>query len=656
MKPRLIPSFTMAIVLTGLTFCPAETAGQVDKIDRVRPARDLETLGQGRGPQDPEQVEAFFDGLLAGQLEAYAIAGAAVAVVRDGKVLLAKGYGLADAEQRTPVSAEATLFRMASISKLFTWTAVMQLAEQDRLDLKRDVNFYLDTFRIPDTYSQPITLEHLMTHTAGFEDLVMGIGAKREADVLSLEKYLRTRLPQRIRPPGEVTAYSNYSTALAGYIVQRVAGQPFEEYVEEAILKPLGMGHSTFRQPPPDPLARDVSRGHIVQDGLFLPQDFEFVNGIAPAGALSSTVSDMARFMIAHLELGDYGGTRILGQQTARTMHERLFTNDPRLSSNAHGFWERQVNGLRIIGHGGDTWLFHSQLILIPEERTGLLVVYNTQTAASPARDELVQAFLDKFYPAPVDIPPKPRASARAALGRYAGWYGLTRNASSTLEKAMRLVLAIRVEATGQGTLATHWPAGLGSRQWREVEPGVFRRADGRDKLVFRTDSRGRVTYAFLDSLPLMAGVKLRGFQAPLWHGALAVFCLGLFLLTFSWPLGWLRRKICRIPAQGKPAPWPARWTAVLFSALALGFAACLAASTLGPEKFLLGLPLPLRIGLWLALGSIPLVVLSAFFAIAAWRGRHWTVCGRVFYSLVTMAGILYLIFLAYWHFIGIPG
>lgn len=170
------------------------------------------------------------------------------------------------------------------------------------------------------------------------------------------------------------------------------------------------------------------------------------------------------------------------------------------------------------------------------------------------------------------------------------------------------------------------------------------------------TDSRGGVTYAFLDSLPLMAGVKLGGFQAPLVQGALAVFCLGLFLLTLSWPLGWLRRKTCRVPARGKPAPWPARSAAVLFSALDLGFAACLAAAALSPEEFLLGLPSPLRIGLWLALASIPLVVLSVYLAIAAWRRRYWTICGRVFYSLVTMAGILYMIFLAYWHFIGIPG
>jgi CubicO group peptidase (beta-lactamase class C family) len=654
MIKRAFLSLAFSILFFCLALSPAGASRRAGERHSANhgpaPSRPVSTL------KDRAQLEAFFDGLVAGQLEAYHIAGAAVAVVQDGRVLLAKGYGLADARQRTPVSAEATLFRMASISKLFTWTAVMQLVEQGRLDLKRDVNSYLDTFRIPGTFAQPITLEHLMTHTAGFEDLVMGIGARRAENVLSLEKYLRERLPKRIRPPGMVTAYSNYGPALAGYIVQKVSGRPFEEYVEENILKPLGMDHSTFRQPPPGPLAAGISSGHIVRDGLLLAQSFEFVNGLTPAGALSSTASDMARFMIAHLELGAYGQARILRPETVRIMQERLFTNDRRLSGNAHGFWERQANGLRLIGHGGDTWLFHSQLILIPEERTGLLVVYNTQTAASPARDELVQAFLDKFYPVPAAIPPQPRPSERPSLRRYAGWYGLSRNSSSTLEKIMGLALAIRVSVTAQGTLLTRFPAGLGARQWVEVNPDVFRRADGRDTLIFGTDSRGRVTFAFLDSLPLMAGVKLRGFQTPPFHGAIAFFCLALFFFAFSWPLGWLRRKICGVPIRGKRAPWWGRWTVFLFSALDLGFAVSLVRAASRPEQFLLGLPSSLRIGLWLVLVSIPLVALSAFFAISAWRHKYWTACARVFYSLVTMAGLLYFVLLAYWHLIGMPG
>jgi len=649
MKRRRFHSLVFMMVLAGLTFgvVPTSLGGQA--------AQDPKSIHPGQGLENGAQVEAFFDGLLAGQLQAYSIAGAAVAVVREGKVLLAKGYGLADAAQRTPVRADTTLFRMASISKLFTWTSVMQLVEQGRLDLRRDVNSYLEAFRIPDTYPQPITLEHLMTHTAGFEDLVMGIGAFRAEDVLSLEKSLKTRMPRRVRPPGLVTAYSNYSTALAGYIVQRIVGRPFEEYVEEAIFKPLGMERSSFRQPPPGVLAEDVSRGHLVRDGLFLPQGFEFVNGIAPAGALSSTVTDMARFMIAHLEGGAYGGARILARETTAAMHSRLFSNAPGVNGNAHGFWERRSNGLRLIGHGGDTWFFHSQLILIPEERTGLLVVYNTQTAASPARDEVLQAFLDEFYPVPRAVPPEILASSPQSLKKYAGWYGLSRAASSNLEKAMGLMLTIRVSVTDKGILRVQWPAGLGSRLWVEVEPGVFQRADGRDKIVFRADDHGRVTYALLDSLPLMAGVRLRGLEVPYYHWALMGFCLLVFIAVFTWPLSWLIKRICRPSPMEKRVPWPAEASLFMASLLYLAFFVLLVMSLLKPEEFLLGIPAPLRVGLWLPLASIPFLAAALIFSVLSWLKKYWTTCGRLFYSLATLAGIAFLLDLAYWNALGFP-
>jgi len=649
MKQRCLSPFFLVMVLAGLTFWAARASGQGRSEGDSRPS------GRGRGLENPGKVEAFFDGLLAGQLQAYSVAGAAVSVVREGKVVLAKGYGLADGELRTPVRADTTLFRMASISKLFTWTAVMQQVEQGRLDLQRDINFYLKPFRIPDTFPRPITLENLMTHTAGFEDLVMGIGVLRSDDVLSLEEYIKTCLPRRVRPPGLVTAYSNYSTALAGYIVQKVVGRPFEEYIEEAIFKPLGMERSSFRQPPPGPLGRDVSPGHIFREGLFLPQGFEFINGLAPAGALSSTVADMARFMIAHLEGGAYGHARVLGQETTRTMHQRLFANDPRVNGNAHGFWERGANGLRLIGHGGDTWYFHSQLVLIPEERTGLLVVYNTQTAASPARDELVQAFLDEFYPVPRPAPPQSRPSNPGSLKKYVGWYGLSRAASSTLEKALGLLLVIQVSATKQGMLRVHWPVGLGSRLWVEVEPGVFRRADGRDKLVFRENGRGGVTYAFLDSLPLMAGVRLRGLDKPPFHWLLNGICLAVFIIVSAWPLGWLIRKICRSAPPEKRGPWPAKPALFAASLMGLGFSILLVVSLFKPEEFLLGLPGPLKVGLWLLVASLPFLAMAVVFSILSWLKNYWTICGRLFYSLATLAGILFLLDLAYWQALRFP-
>ncbi|MFV9630163.1 MAG: serine hydrolase domain-containing protein [Methanosarcinales archaeon] len=201
-----------------------------------------------QGPTDPQELEAFIDGVMVAQMEAYYIPGATISVVKDGELFFAKGYGYADMEYGKPVIANETLFRIGSVSKLFTWTAVMQLAEQGKLDLNADVNTYLTDFKIPDTYPEPITLAHLMTHTAGFEDYHR-IFARSADDIEPLGEYLANNMPARVRPPGEFIAYSNYGTSLAGYIVEEVSSMPFDVYIEENIYKPLDIQRSTFRQP-----------------------------------------------------------------------------------------------------------------------------------------------------------------------------------------------------------------------------------------------------------------------------------------------------------------------------------------------------------------------------------------------------------------------
>ncbi len=214
------------------------------------------------GPTDPAELETFLDSVLTAQLEEEHVAGAVVAVVKDGRLFFSKGYGYADVEHGIPVDPQTTLFRIASITKLFTWTAVMQLVEQDRLDLNADVNTYLD-FRIPATLGDgdeddedasrlaPITLAHLLTHTPGFEDRVFETVVEDSADLMPLGEWLASHIPTRVRPPGELTAYSNYGTALAGYIVERVSGLPYEQYVAQNILAPLGMTHTTAQRPLP---------------------------------------------------------------------------------------------------------------------------------------------------------------------------------------------------------------------------------------------------------------------------------------------------------------------------------------------------------------------------------------------------------------------
>jgi len=260
-----------------------------------------------------EDLEAFLDGFIPIELQRDDIAGAVVAVVKDGKVLFAKGYGYAEVKTRKPVTVDATLFRPGSISKTFTWTAVMQLVEQGKIDLNRDVNDYLD-FKIPATFGKPITMKDLMTHTPGFEETLKELFVANAADMRPLQQYVQTHMPQEIFPPGTTPAYSNYGATLAGYIVQRVSGMPFDDYIEQNIFVPLGMTHSTFRQPLPANLKPLMSEGYnkVSQP----PKDFEFVQAW-PAGSLATTADDMSHFMIAHLQNGEYNGARILKPETA---------------------------------------------------------------------------------------------------------------------------------------------------------------------------------------------------------------------------------------------------------------------------------------------------------------------------------------------------
>jgi CubicO group peptidase (beta-lactamase class C family) len=599
---------------------------------------------------DRADFEAFVDGIMAVHLKANHIAGATFAAVQDGQVFLAKGYGYADVEKKKPVAADRTLFRPGSVSKLFTWTAVMQLFEQGKIDLNADVNSYLQDFKIPATFPEPITMTHLLTHTPGFEDQAEGMAVRKPDGLEPLGKWLSEHMPRRVRPPGQLTSYSNYGSALAGYIVEVVSGMPFEKYIEENIFKPLGMSHSTFRQPLPADLAGDMSVGYRFKDGVFAAQEFELLNGMAPAGALSTTAADMAKFMIAHLQNGLYGEARILNEETARLMHTQLFTHDPRLPGNAYGFWQGRYNDLAEIGHGGDTILFHSELLLVPQQNFGLFVSYNSVGGEGGAREELTSAVLDRYFPAPVTAGPKPREDFKKRAGKFAGVYGATRVNASTFEKLGRLVMNLQVKPTGKNTLLISFFSN--KSQWVEVEPEVFREVGGQGTAVFTEDTNGNIARLYLSSDPIMAFLKLRWFETPSFHIFL-VSVLGLFFLsTFLWPVRALFRRICGNPDEGRPAPRAARWLAFGMSALCLIFIIGTAAMFKNYEEFLFGIPLTMKILLVLPLAAIVLGVGVFVYAALAWIKGYWRGCARVHYTLVFLAFLGFVWFLYYWNFL----
>src|SRR5215217_6814943 len=474
-------------------------------------ANEPTASSQQQGPTDRAEMEAFMDKELGKEMEKRHIAGAAVSVVKDGKLFFAKGYGYADLKNDIPVDPERTNFRTGSIAKPFTWTAVMQLAEQGKLDLNADINSYLD-FRIPDTYPQPITLKNLMTHTSGFEDRNYERLAKDPNDLMPPREWLISHMPARVSPPGDVAAYSDYGAALAGYIVARVSGEPYDQYIQAHILDPLGMVHTTARPSMPPDIRAHTSVGYVYNDGSFQefpatsemgPTELEYADigqpALVPAGDMQSSATDMARFMIAHLQDGRYSDAniaeaRILNKSTMKQMHSTLYTPDPRLLGTAYGFFDFSDNGQRTIGHSGGSDPIYSLLLLLPDQNLGVFVAYNSQGGEDLVNQHLgfQRAFFDHYYPAPAVKPIHPAAHFAERAGRFEGSYRLTGGAPgtsyTTFEKFAGLygMSTVEISDSGDGTLLftnpwAEWP-------FVEVKPLYFRQVDGPLHILFRED------------------------------------------------------------------------------------------------------------------------------------------------------------------------
>ena len=479
----------------------------------------------------------MFDAIIPAQLARNDIAGAAVAVVRGGRVVFAKGYGYADAASRKPVSASETLFRIGSVSKLFTWTAVMQLVEQGKIDLSADVNQYLD-FRIPDAFGKPVTMRHLMTHTAGFEDAYQGLWRQRPDQDPHLRLDTAMRVPQRIFAPGTVAAYSNYGAALAGYIVQRVSGEPFDAYVERHITGRLGMSRTTFRQPLPGALAPHMSSGYRLGSGVAMP--FELM--LSPAGGASATATDMARFMLANL-----GDARVLDPGTTELMHSAQHAFDGRDNAVGLGWTNLARNGQRLIGHDGATFYFHANLVLVPAADVGIFIAYNSSgNGAGGASGPVLRTFIDRYFP--YSPPSRPSRSMPAgAMPDIAGSYMPSRRGQSNLAYLAALLGQTRISANRDGTIGVEKLLGP-TRQppiaWRQTAPGYWEDNAGlRRHLIFKRDPSGR--WQFSDGNPLNVQQRAAWYQDQRVVMGLAVLSIGVSALSVAaWPVAaWRRRR-----------------------------------------------------------------------------------------------------------------
>ncbi|MBE1874668.1 serine hydrolase domain-containing protein, partial [Myceligenerans pegani] len=516
----------------------------------------LGTASRATGAEElnSSNVDHWLDEALPPALEANGIAGAAVAVVHDGAVVTARGFGRADtgADGGTPVDADAdTLFRPGSVSKVFTATAVMQLVERGDLDLDADVSEYLD-FEIDRNFDADLTLRHLLSHTPGFEERIAGLigSGDRPAD---LRDALVTDPPEQVYAPGTTPAYSNYGNALAGYIVERVSGKTFEDYVDDHIFEPLGMASSTFRQPLPGELRDRVSQGYADASGSAQP--FEIV-GTPPAGALSSSANDMARFMLA--QLGAVPERDLLLRDETRELMYSPALTEAELGSFAGaqrmtlGLFEEDRNGHRVVGHGGDTQYFHSHLQLYPDDGAGIFVSVNSSgrdaLETHELRTDLLEEFADRYFPAPEAAPePVDAATMRENAERLAGTYAAARGFHSTFLSALDPVMSYRLSARDDGRLAMNPDPGTQRPNvYEQIGDGVWREVDGERRIAVRTED-GRVTGITHDSAFTILPVDAeRQVGPPILAGATAVLLLALL----AWPAGALWRRLRRRPAR----------------------------------------------------------------------------------------------------------
>jgi CubicO group peptidase (beta-lactamase class C family) len=612
----------------------------------------------GQGPTDPAELKAFLDNFFATTMKEYHIAGAAVAVVKDGKLFFTKGYGYKDIENGIRMDPEETMFRIGSNTKPFTWTAVMQLAEQGKVDLDADINTYLD-FRIPDTFPQPITLKHLMTHTSGFGERWLESLVSDETELMPAREWLVSNMPARIFAPGEAVGYSNYNAMLAGYIVSRISGQPYSQYIQEHILDPLGMSHSTATSPAPPELQANLSGGYRYADGGFQPvPNYQGQPAGFPSGVIQASVTDMARFMIAQLEYGRYSDkeipeARILQESTARRMRNTPYPLDPRLRGMTYAFADLTDNDVWTLGHQGYFPPMGSQILLLPDQRLGIFFAVNTRDIG-PLTTQHVgfqRAFFDHYFPAPAAGHIEPPADFAGRADRYVGLYRRTSYPPSTPDKVADLFGAFTytVSAPGDGTLIVSME-GFKLR-FVEVEPLYFRQIDGSSSLVFFENDGGRITRFYTDFVPQYSAKRppwyeLRSFNMPLVIVAVLLFISVLITAPVQAVINRRRR------ADPRPASRTAPWILVAISLLNLVFL-CGMLFGYHPPTELHGVALPIKLLLTTTVMSALLTAAALVYIILAWKNRYWGTAFRAYYTLVTAAALAFVWFLNQWNLLG---
>ncbi|ERN43143.1 beta-lactamase class C and other penicillin binding protein [Rubidibacter lacunae KORDI 51-2] len=583
----------------------------------------------------------FADEAVRALMRRHGIPGAAVAIVADGEIVAAEGYGWGDRAQSMKVNAESTLFRVDGVSQVLTAIAALQQVERGALEIESDINTYLDrsALRAPDAISQttadkPLVLGHLLSHTDGFDPgWSVGTLVRSPDDPISLARFLQERLRPRLLPPDEMFLDSEVGITLAGHLVEIATEQPFAEYVEQQIFLPLGMTHSSFTQPIPDYVRPNLARGYELKGGQFHPRPSASVNSF-PATGLVTSATDMARLALALLQEGCFGGACILPADEVAQMQRRQFAPHPQLPGATYGFFERFVNGRRAIAQHGRADGFRSLLLLVPDENIGFFIACNRNADRFIA--DFTQSFFDRYFPARHGAPPTPTPTTDPR--DLAGTYRLSSYSHLTLEKlAVALGRVPEVEAivNRDGSLI------VGDRRWVEIEPLLFRATESETLLTFRRDDRGRVQYLFIGDSVFGTMERLAWYEPTRVRRAIARGCTIAFVAGIVFA-GLRHRRRER---------W-ARWSAIALSITNLIFAAGATAIVAHSQPWTFAYGLPLSVRFLCGLPALSLICWGV--AVGAIASSKLPTFARLGYGSIAGAGAIFLLVLAYWNLLPI--
>jgi CubicO group peptidase (beta-lactamase class C family) len=648
MKKRLVAGLALLAVLGAGLGDTLIFPGKLASAETAQTKPEVHQLEAPGNLDDTAGLTTFVDGIMEEDMNRLQIPGAVISIVKDGKIILAKGYGSSNLEKATPVDPATSMFRIASTTKLFTWTAVMQLVEEGKIDLDKDVNTYLTTFKVPDTFPEPITMRHLMTHTAGFEEGGVGYQVTTDPAKLpgSISETLEKHRLARVRPPGVMSSYSNYGATLAGMIVEEVSGMPYDDYIKKYIFDPLDMKYATVQEPLPEAFKPYAVVGYKSENGSFTPGIPTFEAGFRPAGSGTVSAVDMAHFMIAHLQNGKYEGTQILKDDTAKLMHSTAFQFDKRMLGVGLGFAEKQINGITLITHGGSDPMFNTEFYLAPAKQVGIFLSYNGGPGSESA-DGLIKAFFNKYYPVPVKETPVDASITAESIKKFAGSYEFTRRNFSDIDKFFNFFLQFNVTVSDNKL-----SMGSGSEQefYAPIGENLFQQVGGTEQIAFRTDDSGKVTHMILGMVPDMPLERTPLMDhSKFWFTLLGISAFIFITAILGFVFG--RRKIKAMSSSEK---WAIRLSAVTSAWGLISFVTIfLVVMSMDLMAKLSSISTSLYLSLALPLIFVGLTLALLVSAVLAWKNKYWSVFTRVHYTLVVLSSLVLCLFFYHWNLLG---